>query len=83
MDRWVEHDVEVYATENCVTDEKTNAIPELTLMEELDFEPIICELKKAIDCLVTGKAPRSDNIPQIIKCGKAALLQLLYDLLCL
>ena len=53
-------------------------------MEELDLEPSVHELEKAIDCVATGKAPGRDIIlPEVIKCGKPALLQLMYKLLCL
>ena len=42
------------------------------------------ELSKAIDALASGKAPGEDGIPpEIIKCGKSALLQPLHELLCL
>ena len=53
-------------------------------MEELDEVPTMEELSKAIDALPNDKAPGSDNIPpEAIKCGKPALLQPLYELLCL
>ena len=82
MKRWVEHSLEIYGTENKVTEVALTAIPQLTVLEELDAEPTLDELEKAISCLASGKAPGSDAIPpEIIKCGKPVLLEHLYKLL--
>eukprot|EP00057_Strongylocentrotus_purpuratus_P017315 XP_011671789.1 PREDICTED: toll-like receptor 2 [Strongylocentrotus purpuratus] len=53
-------------------------------MEDLDSEPSIEELKKAVNSLSSGKAPGKDGIPSdIIKVGKdTGLLRHLYELLC-
>ncbi len=84
LQRWVEHYLELYATQNIVTDTVINAIPDLPVMEELDIPPTLEELSKAIDCLACGKAPWSDGIPpEALKNGKPALLQPLHKLLCL
>ena len=84
MLRWTEHYLELYATQNTVTDSALNAIPDLSVMEELDNPPTMEELSKAIDRLTCGKAPGSDGIPpEVLKSGKPALLQPLHDLLCL
>ena len=84
MQRWVEHYLELYATQNTVTDSALRAISDLPVMEELDTPPTLDELSKAIDRLACGKAPGSDGIPpEVLKCGKPALLQQLHDLLCL
>ena len=84
MERWVEHYLELYATQNVVTDAALNAIPDLSVLDELDAEPTMVELSKAIDRLSTGKAPGEDGIPpEVIKSGKDALLQDLHELLCL
>ena len=84
MERWVEHYLELYTTRNVVSDAALNAIPDLPVLDELDVEPSMEELSKAIDCLSTGKAPGEDGIPpEIIKCGKDALLRGLHELLCL
>ena len=84
MGRWVEHYLELYARENSVTQEKLDAIEELPVLEELDSEPTMEELSKAIDALACGRAPGEDSIPpKIIKCGKPALLEPLHELLCL
>ena len=52
-------------------------------MVELDTQPTMEELSKAINRLSCGKAPGSDGIPsEVLKSGKPALLQPLHDLLC-
>ncbi|XP_076059478.1 uncharacterized protein LOC143036108 [Oratosquilla oratoria] len=79
MDRWVEH----YFRENTVAASALDAIEPLPIMEELDAEPTIAELYKAIDSLASGKAPGNDGIPpDLIKCCKNTLLQPLHDVLC-
>ena len=82
MAHWVEHYLELYATQNVVTDAALNAIEELPVLDELDAEPTEEELSKAIDCLSTGKAPGEDGIPaEVIKRGKDAPLGDLLELL--
>ena len=84
MERWVEHYLELYSTQNVVTDAALDAISQLPVMEELDEEPTVEELSKAIDCLSTGKAPGADGIPpEVIKRGREALIEDLHELLCL
>ena len=84
LERWVEHYLELYATQNVVTDAALDTLPSLTVMKELDDLPTVEELSKAIDCLSCGKAPGKDGIlPEVLKCGKTALLQHLHELLCL
>ena len=41
-----------------------DAVECLPTMEELDTEPTLEELSKAIHSLASGKAPGSDGIPQ-------------------
>ncbi|XP_076031941.1 uncharacterized protein LOC143019846 [Oratosquilla oratoria] len=83
MDRWVEHYSELYSRENPVAPSALDAIEPLAIMEELDAEPTIAELYKAIDSLASGKAPGNDGIPpDLIKCCKNTLLQPLHDVLC-
>ena len=84
LQRWVEHYLELYSTQNIVTDAALSALPNLPVMEELDEKPTLEELSKAIDCPSCGKAPGKDGIPpEVLKHGKAAVLQPLHDLLCL
>ncbi|XP_076052669.1 uncharacterized protein LOC143032099 [Oratosquilla oratoria] len=83
MDRWVEHYSELYSRENTVAPSALDATEPLAIMEELDAEPTIAELCKAIDSLASGKAPGNDGIPpDLIKCCKNTLLQPLHDDLC-
>ncbi len=63
MERWVEHYLELYPTQNVVSDTAFNAIPDLPALDKLDTEPTEEEMSKAIDCLSTGKAPGEDSIP--------------------
>ena len=84
MSQWVEHYLDIYSRENSVTQDALNSIEDLPILEELDSEPTLEELSKAIDVLARGKAPGEDGIPQeVIKCGKPALLEPLQELLCL
>jgi stalled ribosome rescue protein Dom34 len=71
MERWVEHYLELYSTQNVVTDAELGAINQLPVLDELDEEPTKEELSKAIDCLAIGKALGEDGIPpEVIKTGK-------------
>ena len=47
LERWVEHYLELYATQNIVTDTALEAIPNLSVMEELDTPPTLGELSKS------------------------------------
>ena len=63
MSRWVEHYLDIYSRENY----------DLPDLKELDSEPTLEELSKAIDALASGKARGEDGIlPEVIKCGKPA-----------
>ena len=60
-----------------------DAVKCLPTMEELDTEPSLEELSKAIDSLASGKAPGSDRIPpDLLKHCKTTLLHCLLVLLC-
>ena len=84
MSRWVEHYLELYSKENVVTEKALESIQVLPVMEELDIEPTVDELSTAIDALPSGKAAGEDCIPpEVIKCGKPALLGPLHELLLL
>ena len=57
LERWVEHYLELYSTQNVVTDTALNAIPNLPVMVELDTLPTEDELGAAVGRLSSGKAP--------------------------
>ena len=63
MKRWVEHYLELYSTENTVSEEALNSIQLMPIMVELDSEPTASEIEKAINGLANGKAPENDAIP--------------------
>ncbi|XP_037790199.1 uncharacterized protein LOC119585605 [Penaeus monodon] len=67
--RWVKLYSELYSRENTVVASALDAIEPLPIMEELDAEPTLAELRKAIDSLASGKAPGTD----VIKCCKDTL----------
>ena len=84
LKRWTEHYLELYSTKNNITEEALHNIPQLSVLDQLDKEPSIEELEEALDHLTYGKSPDSDSIPpDVVKSGKPALLQPLYELLCL
>ena len=84
LERWVEHYLELYATQNVVTDAALDTIPDLPVMVELDEPPTLEELSKTIESLASGKSPGADGISaEILKTGKAVLLEPLHQLLCL
>ena len=77
----MEHYVELYSSENTITNEALDTIKSLPVMTELDTEPTEGDLSKAIDSLTNGKAPGKDAIPpKVIKHGKPALLHRLHVL---
>ena len=56
MERWVEHYVELYSTENTVTEEVLNSLQLMPIMVELDSEPTASEIEKAINGLANDNA---------------------------
>ena len=75
MERWVEHYLELYSTENTVSEEALNSIQLMPIMVELDSEPTASEIEKAINGLANGKAPGNDAIhSEVIKHGIPILL---------
>ena len=84
MKRWVEHYSALYAKDNMVTEDALNTIESLPVLEELDSQPSLEELGKALDSLAPGKAPGNDGIPaEVLKCHKESLVIELHRLLCL
>ena len=63
MERWVEHYSDLYSRENTVSPAALDIIECLPTMDELDSEPSVEDLSKAIDSLASGKAPGNDGIP--------------------
>ena len=67
-----------------MSDSALDAIDNLPIMENLDNEPTVEELSKAIDKLSAGKAPGPDGIPpDLIKEFKSSLLNPPHKVLCL
>ncbi|KAJ8042533.1 hypothetical protein HOLleu_13607 [Holothuria leucospilota] len=82
--RWVKHYLEIYSRKNIVIDEALTAIKDLPVVEELDYEPTLEELIKAIDTPKSNQVAGKDGIPpEIIKFGKLVILKHLHNLLCL
>lgn len=63
MKRWVKHHCEPYARENFVVVSAIDAIEPLSIIEQLDAEPILEETCKAFDSLTSDKAPGNDGTP--------------------
>ena len=79
----MEHYSDLYFKQNVVTSAALDAIECLATMEELDTEPTVEELSKAIDSLAAGKAPGSDGIPpDLVKHCKTTLMLPLHEVLC-
>ena len=71
----MEHYLELYSTENTVSEEALSSIQLMPIMVELDSEPTASEIEKAINGLANGKAPVNDANPaEGIKQGIPALL---------
>ncbi|XP_048729748.2 uncharacterized protein LOC125647101 [Ostrea edulis] len=83
MERWLEHYSDLYSKENAVTPTALDAIKCLSVMEELDVEPTMDKLSKAINSLAAGKAQGNESIPpDLIKSCKTTLLHALHEVLC-
>ena len=82
LNRLVEHYSDLYSRETTVSHKAIEEIPQMPVMSELDSDPTISDLKKAIDALNCGKAPGQDSIPpDLIKACRDTLTQPLMDLL--
>ena len=82
MKRWEEHFSNLYSQERYVGEGLEDEIPQLEVMTDLDNEPSLEELAKAIDELQSGKATGQDRIPaEILKELKDCLLPYLHKLL--
>ena len=79
----MEHYSDLYSRENTVSPAALDVIECLPTMDELDSEPSVEVLSKAIDSLASGKAPGNDGIPpELIKHCKTTLLLPLHEVLC-
>ena len=79
----MEHYSDLYSRENTGSTAALYVIQCLPTMDELDSEPSLEELSKAIDSLASGKAPGNDGIPpELIKHCKTTLLLPLHEVLC-
>ena len=58
----MEHYSDIYSRENTVSPSALDAVESLPTMAEVDTEPTLEELSKAIDSLASGKAPGSNGI---------------------
>ena len=81
MERWAEHYSELYSRVNVVSEEALIAMESLSIMDELDSEPLE-DMNQALDQLSSGKATGNDGIPvEVIKCAKGTLLKELHEIL--
>ena len=54
-----------------------NAIKCLSVLQELDSDPVLEELNKDLDFLDSGKAPGNESIPaEVLKCCKGNIINL-------
>ena len=84
MEHWVQYYTELYSRDNVVTEEALDNIECLPVLEELDSEPTLAEIKAALYSLASGKAPGKDNIPvEVLKWCKEIITTELYEIFCL
>ena len=82
LGRWVQHFSLLYSRQNVVTDVALQHMESLPMMDDLDNEPTVEELSKAITAMAPWKAPGSDGIPaDLLQQCKSCLLPLLHDIL--
>ena len=80
----MEHYLDLYFSGNPVSCEALDAIQDLPILHELDAEPMLDKLSKAIDTLACRKALGNHSIPpEAIKLGKSAQVGPLHKHLCL
>ena len=80
LQRWVEHYSDLYSI---VSLSALDAVECLSTIKELDTDPTLEELSKAMDRLASGKAPGGDGIPSdLIKHCKTTLFHSLHVVFC-
>jgi hypothetical protein len=62
LNKWIEHYYKLYSKINEVSNEALDSIPQYPVLEYLDDEPTPQELNRAIDALLSKKAPGKDII---------------------
>ena len=79
----MEHYSDLYSRYNTVSPAALDVLEWLPTMGELDTEPLVEELNRAIESFASGKAPCNDGIPpDLIKHCKTILLLPLHEVLC-
>ena len=70
MERWLKHYIEMYSSENTVSEDTLKSITTLSPLDGLDTEQTMCvvKLETAINALASGKAPGNYATPsEVIK----------------
>ena len=82
MEGWVEHYSDLYSRDDIIVTLAPDATYPLAVTEELDAEPTLKELGKAVDSLSCGKASATSGIPpDLVRCYKTTLLQPVHGIL--
>ena len=75
MERWVEYYLDLYSSETSVSHEALDPIQDLSILHEVDADPMLDECNEAIDVFSCKKSPWNDSIlPEVIKHGKLVLV---------
>ena len=79
---WVQHFSLLCSRQNVVTDAALQHMESLSTMDDLDNEPTVEELGKAITAMAPWKSPGSHVIPaDLLQYCKSCLLPILHDIL--
>lgn len=82
LERWQEHYCNLLNTHNPCDPAQLDAIPDMPTVYEMDANPTIEEVKKAICCLKNNKSPGVDGIPgEVLKHGGDALHSRLHEII--
>ena len=81
LSRWADHFNSVLNQESTVNNDVIDSLPQYAILDQLDLEPSLSEVTKAIQQLSSGKSLGSDGIPdEIYKHGGAHLVRKLTKL---